>query len=96
MSVGPFSLLLAAVPGILALIGASIGYGRLLQRLTTVERDLTKVQDLSDKVTRIDERTLNTDRQIGEIKGDINRLVENLIEEPARLFRNGRTSRPQG
>lgn len=90
MPIGPLSLLLAAVPGILALIGASIGYGRLLQRLATLERDVGKVQDLSDKVTRIDERTLNTDRQLGEIKGDIDRLVQNLIEEPARLFRAAR------
>lgn len=89
-----FELALAAVPGVLALVGGAMGYARLQQRMTSVEKDLSKVQDLSDKVTRIDERTLSTDRAITDVKQSVDRLVQNMIDEPSRWHERNRERRP--
>lgn len=81
-----FLLVMEIAPGILALIGVAAGFGQLKQRLIEVEKDVAKVGDLSDKVTRIDERTLSTDRKVGEMQGGIDRLVQHLLDDPVRSF----------
>lgn len=76
---GPdWNTIVSAGPGVLALIAAAVGYGRLQQRLTSVERDVEKLSKLSESVVRIDERTKSTENSILEIKqsvGDISRYI---------------------
>lgn len=74
---------LGGVSGVVALAGALVGYGRLQQRLNTVERDLAKLSELSDKVTRIDERTKNTDENVRELKGSMQELTSALLQSVA-------------
>lgn len=79
-------LVLEIVPGLIALIGVAVGFGQLKQRLIAVEKDVARVGDLSDKVSRIDERTISTDKKVGEMQGGIDRLVQHLLDEPVRAF----------
>lgn len=78
-----------AIPGVVALIGCAVGYGRLVQRLQTVERDLAEVKDLKEKVSAIDERTKNTQADVRDVKTDVGRLVEHMLGEQ-RSFMAGR------
>ena len=82
---------ISAIPGLVALVGAAVGHGRTMQRLATVERDVSDVRDLKSQVTRIDERTLNTDRNVTSMKDDLATVTEHLlsagrsfIEQPRR------------
>lgn len=85
MASNVWGLALGAVPGLLALLGAAVGYGRLTQRLATVETKMTKVENLANDVARIDERTLNTAKGVEAIDGKLTVVTEHLLSE-ARAF----------
>lgn len=76
---------LAAVPGVIALLGGAVGYGRLLERLRAVERDVADVNDIKTKVAAIDARTTSTENNINSIKGSVDKIYEYLLGE-ARTF----------
>lgn len=76
-----FSWVLAWIPGVLALIAASVGYGRLVQRIATMERDVAEVKKLSDRVTAIDERTKNMKEDVADVKDAVGKLVDRFIDE---------------
>jgi hypothetical protein len=65
--------------GMIGLLGAAVGYGRLQQRLIAVERDVERVADLGEKVSRIDERTRNTDENVKDLKGALADLTSALL-----------------
>lgn len=67
------------VSGIVALLGAAVGYGRLQARLNTVERDVSKLGGLSEQVGRIDERTKNTDENVKDLKESVKELTSALL-----------------
>lgn len=71
----------AAVPGVLAAAGVLVSHGRNTQRLNAVEKDVETAKALAEKVGRIDERTVATDKSVTEIKGDVARLVDHLLNE---------------
>lgn len=56
-----------------------MGYGGLRQQVRNLKSEVDKVADLEPKVTRIDERTKNTDQAVRDMRGQINRLVEHVI-----------------
>lgn len=76
--------------GVLGLLGAAVGYGRLQQRLLTVEHDVGKLGDLTSKVSRIDERTKNTDVNVRDLKESIGDLTRALLSGPQRHEANRR------
>jgi hypothetical protein len=84
---------LTAAPGVIALVGAAIGYGQLKQRLVEVEKDTAKIADYGEQLARIDERTRNTDSAVRDMRGDVARLVETLVTDPAVRFRQDRLQR---
>lgn len=43
-SVPTWLALISALPGVLGLIGAAVGYGIMLQRVTQLERDMSKLE----------------------------------------------------
>lgn len=72
------------VPGVLALVGASVGYGAMRNQVKNLKIDVDKLDDLAPKVSRIDERTLNTDSAVREMKGQVDRLVDHMLNERRR------------
>lgn len=107
-TVEPWVVWLGAVPGALGLAGGVTAFwrsgvraGRLEQRLANVVQDLQKVeQDVADMkklgetVARIDERTMATATETTGIRGAMDRLVENLLQE-RRPFADAPSSRPR-
>lgn len=67
--------LISAVPGVLALVGAAMGYARLQQRMIAVEKDVEKVGEIEKKVAAIDERTAGQEKNIDHIRDQVDRLV---------------------
>lgn len=88
MSISDGIAVLGSVPGILALIAWAVGYGKLQQRLTNVEEDVRKLSDLTEQVTRIDERTKHTDESIKEVKSTLNRLSGHIFDGALDAIRN--------
>ena len=79
---------LGAVPGVLALIGAGVGYGRLSQRVSDMERALdgssgltAKMTTVSTQVARMEEKQVATTRQLDTIDTKIDRLVDRLLDD---------------
>lgn len=70
---------LAYLPGGAALVGVAMGYGGLRQQVKSLKADVDKIGELEPKVTRIDERTKNTDQTMRDMRGQLNRLVEHVI-----------------
>lgn len=70
-----------AVPGVLALLGSAVAFGRLQQRLTDVEKSVERLKDLADKVTRIDERTYHTGTDVADIRQNVKALTEALLRQ---------------
>lgn len=83
-----------AVPGLAALVGVAVSHGRQVQRLDAVERDVQTVKNLGEQVTRIDERTKNTDKNVSDMKADVSKLTDHLLEE-GRTFAPTRAPRRQ-
>jgi methyl-accepting chemotaxis protein len=78
-------------PGLLALAGAAIGYGRLQQRMQTLERDVERLTKLDDKVgaivadmARVDERTKNIAEGMEDVKGALEEIRQ--VMQEARSF----------
>ena len=65
--------------GLVALLGSAFAYGKVVQRLTNVEKEVEKLSNLGETVTRIDERTKATATSVEEIK----RKLERHFEIPA-------------
>lgn len=75
VAVGAFG----AIPGILALAGSLIGFGRMTQRLQTVERDVGEMKVVTAKVAVIEERTKNTDDNVKEVRNTLAAVTETLL-----------------
>lgn len=75
------------LPGVLALVAALVGYGKLQQRLTAVEIDVAKLSDLSNSVTRIDERTKSQASDMREIKNSVVTLTDHILSGALDLIR---------
>lgn len=75
--------------GVIALLGAAVGYGRIVQRLEAVEKDVEKLGDMKSKVEVIEERTKTTNEMVREVKHSVDRLVGKMMEE-----RNNGQGRP--
>jgi hypothetical protein len=54
--------------GLLALIGAALGYGRLQQRIEQHAQELLKLSSNADTLARLDERLAHVKDDISEIK----------------------------
>lgn len=72
---------ISGVPGIAALLGAAAGYGRTMQRLQTVENKMTKVDELTTNVAKIEVQTNATAESVKGIKEDVNLLTNHLLGE---------------
>lgn len=70
---------LGAIPGLLALAGSLIGFGRLTQRLQNVERDMAEMKVVTAKVGVIEERTKNTDENVKNIRDSLSTMTETLL-----------------
>lgn len=79
MATGEILSQVGGVAGLVALLGAAVGYGRLQSKITTLERDVAKLSDLGDKVSRIDERTKNTDDNVKDLKTSVQDLTNALL-----------------
>lgn len=69
--------------GVLGLLGAAVGYGKLQQRLVTVERDVQGFRQLAEQVARIDERTRATASDVKDVKDAVSDLTRNLLYDRA-------------
>ena len=56
------------VSGIVSAIGAAIGFGKLHGKIANHEIEITKLQQNSDTLTRLDERVLHIRADLAEIK----------------------------
>lgn len=68
------------ISGIIGLLGAAVGYGRLQQRLITVENDVNTVKGLAGQVARIDERTIITDRNVTDVKESVGKVQDSVTD----------------
>ena len=75
--------------GLVALLGSAFGYGRIVQRLTTVEKEVEKLSSLSETVARIDERVLSVAEGIKDIKQQLE-TVTRAQTDAARVERTTR------
>jgi flagellar basal body-associated protein FliL len=75
------STAIAAVPGIVALIGAFFWFGQLSARLKAVETDVSELKGIGREVATIAERTKNTDDSMKVMAGDIRAVTRNLLDE---------------
>lgn len=73
--------LIGAIPGFLALLGAAVGYGRIVQRLSRVEQDVADMKRMGETVARIDERTKGTDQNVQNLRQAVDRFVEIIVGE---------------
>lgn len=69
-----------ASPGIIALIGAAVGYGRLMQRMSAVESDVHELKGLNETVARIDERTKAGAEDMKAVRADLSSIVGSALE----------------
>lgn len=72
---------IGSIPGILALAGGLVGYGRAMQRLTRVEQDVKDLKDVGKEVAVIGERTKNTDDNVRAMRDDVGRITGHLLDE---------------
>lgn len=86
------TVLIGAIPGLLALGAALVGYGRLMQevkglagRITAVEADVRDLRKIGVDVARIDERTKATADTTNTMAGQLGTITNHLLEE-ARSF----------
>lgn len=70
----------AAVPGVIALIGAAVGHGRTMQRINAVEADVHELKGLNVTVARIDERTKAAADDMKAVREDISTLVMGAMD----------------
>lgn len=88
--------MLGTLPGLVALIGAAIGYGRLQARLSNVERDVEKLGTLADTVTRIDERTKTTASSLEKIETGLSRVSDWIMSGALNFIRDSHHNGPPG
>lgn len=76
-----------AIPGVLALAGVAVTYGRMTQRLKDVEDCLfgatgvrAKVEDMRTAVEVVRSQLGSTDDKVDRIEGQVNKLVDRLID----------------
>ena len=86
----------SATPGVLALIGAAVGYGRLTQRLVTVERDVRDLKTIATDVAVIGERTKNMAESTNAIQQSVNSITSYLLEEKRPFMSPEPSRRRQG
>ncbi len=79
---------LSILPGMVALLGAAVGYGSMRARMAQLEKDMEPVKKLAQDVARIDERTQLTQANVKDVKGSVERLVERFIDGEHRSFNN--------
>jgi len=77
-------VVLGAAPGVMALIAAAISHGKLMQRVLAVEETQRRMADAVAAVAAIDERTKNSARQITDIKAQVDKLVDRMLDERRR------------
>lgn len=70
-----------AIPGVLALGSMLVGWGKLTQRLNTVERDVADMKTVTAKVGVIEERTRNTAENVQAIRDGLDHMHQVLIQK---------------
>lgn len=85
---------LAAVPGIIALIAWAVGYGKLQERLTNVEREVDKLSNLATEVAVVNERTKHIDDSMKKMEGTLERLSTHLLDNALDAIRHVRSFAP--
>lgn len=82
------TLAIGAIPGLLALGAALVGYGRLMQevrglaaRISTVETDIRDLRKIGEDVARIDERTKATADAANTMASQLGAITTHLLEE---------------
>ncbi len=88
-----WEIAVGAGPGVLALAGSLIGFGRLTQRLKAVEDDVHEMKAVVAQVGVIEERTKNTAEDVKEIRSGMSSLTQTLLD---RTFEELRSFRPTG
>lgn len=83
---------IGAIPGLIALAGSLIGFGKLTQRLKHVEQEVDEMKGVVAKVSVIEERTRNTDDNVKAIRGSMGSLTETLLQK---AFDEIRSFRPK-
>ncbi len=83
---------IGAVPGLLALAGSLVGFGRLTQRLIRVEKDVDEMKAAVAQIGAMDERTKNTAEDVKEIRSGLGGLTQTLLD---RTFEELRSFRPK-
>lgn len=91
-----------AIPGVVALIGASVGYGRLQTRVSAVEHALdgeggvkAKIDSLDQRLgavsgtmQRLDERTAFTQATVSKMDGKMDTILSSVVNALSHLTRS--------
>lgn len=83
-----------AIPGFLALGSVLVGWGRLTERLKTVEREIADARAILSKVGVIEERTKNTADNVQAIRDGFDQLSATVIERAFGELRSFRPAKP--
>lgn len=88
----------AAVPGIVAMLGAAGVFGALRSRVASLERAVDKLEAIKSEVATIAERTRNTSDDMTGIRADISTITSHLLGEKRSFApdRQARDRRDQG
>lgn len=77
----------SAVPGVVALLGAAVGYGRLSQRVADLENVLSgpqglkaNVDEMKTDVAVLKQRSGDAKDKLSDINGKLDRLVERILD----------------
>lgn len=82
----------AAIPGVIALLGGAVGVGALHQRVRNVEKAVEDLPGMRENLARIDERTKSTADTVKSMDGKIDEVIANMLADargtPARSRRS--------
>lgn len=67
---------LEMIPGVGALLGAAVGYGKLKQEVADLRAEVSGLGNQGERIARIEATTGSMGAQVNRIEGKLDRLLE--------------------
>lgn len=77
---------LAAIPGIVAVLGGAVGLGMMHQRIRGVEENVKDISTLRENLGRIDERTKSSGEKLDAVDRKMDTVIGNMLNDARTLL----------